>query len=314
MKTCSTTALILGLTALFCLPAVAQDSPLGMIVWQVQDRYRFLSGETFFTPHRMAGEAFAAIEAPQDEFGRKNIDGEWIGPIQFAERRLAAGAIRNGHDGWAAQAYTTSKDAFTCWDAGRRRVRDDCLKADGAAGSRLFPAQVTISASLDATAARVFAGKQCEWFLHTGADQDWRTVTQVDCVKSAQLTVPVNEQFSMLARVLDPASATGMLTQVSSVYQQVQGRLVAGFGDSFGSGEGNPDYPANYSRSVTLADTARPQPTTLPRWLDPACHRSVYSHQQRIAMQLAAENRSCGGELYRIRLFRCHNCQCDGVG
>jgi len=291
MKTCSTTALFLGLAALFCQPATAQDSPLGMIVWQVQDRYRFLSGETFFTPHRMAGEAFAALEAPRDEFGRKQIDGEWIGPIQFAERRLAAGAIKKGHDGWAAQAYATSKGAFTCWDAGRRRVRDDCLKADGAAGSRLFPARVTISASLDATAAQVFAGKQCEWFLHTGADQDWRTVTQVDCVKPAQLTVPVNEQFSMLARVLDPASATGMLTQVSSVYQQVQGRLVAGFGDSFGSGEGNPDYPANYSKSVTLADTARPQPTTLPRWLDPACHRSVYSHQQRIAMQLAAENR-----------------------
>lgn len=291
MKTCSTAVLVFGLAAAMCLPAQAQDAPLGKIVWQVQDRFRFFSDEAFFTPHLRASEAFNALEAPRDEFGRKKIGGEWVGPIQFAERKLAASAIKNGHDGWAAQAYTTSKQAFTCWDSGRRRVRGGCLKTDEAEGSRLFPGKVTISASLDSTAAQVFAGKQCEWFIHTGTDKDWRTVTQADCAGPAQLTAPVNEQFSMLARVLDPASANGMLTQVTAVYQQIEGRLVVGFGDSYGSGEGNPDYPANYSKSVTLADTARPKPSTLPRWLDPACHRSVYSHQQRIAMQLAAENR-----------------------
>lgn len=282
--------MVFGLAALSCMPAIAQDAPSGKIVWQVQDRFRFFSDQTFFAPHLKANEAFAALDAPHDEFGRRKIDGEWLGPIQFAERRLAGIAIKNGHDGWAAQAYTASKAAFTCWNSGRRRVSADCLKTDEVNGSRLFPAQVTLSASLDSTAAQVFAGKQCEWLIHTGADQDWRIVTQVDCAKAAQLNAPVNAQFSMLARVLDPASASGVLTQVSSVYQQVQGRLIAGFGDSYGSGEGNPDYPANYSRSITLADTARPKPTTLPRWLDPACHRSVYSHQQRIAMQLAAES------------------------
>ena len=262
MKTCSTAALAFGLAAAMCLPAQAQDAPLGKIVWQVQDRFRFLSDEAFFTPHLRASEAFNALEAPRDEFGRKKIGGEWVGPIQFAERQLAASAVKNGHDGWAAQAYTTSKEAFTCWDSGRRRVRGECLKSDGPAGSRLFPAQVTISASLDSTAAEVFAGKQCEWFIHTGTDKDWRTVTQADCAGPAQLTAPVNEQFSMLARVLDPASANGMLTQVTGVYQQVEGRLVVGFGDSYGSGEGNPDYPANYSKSVSY--THLTLPTTSP--------------------------------------------------
>ncbi len=290
MKTMLTAFTVLGLAVLGCTPAVAQDAPLGKIVWQVQDRFRFFSEQEFFAPHLQASEAFAALDAPRDEFGRKKIDGEWLGPIQFAERRLAGLAIKNGHDGWAAQAYTAGNETFTCWDTDRRRVSAACLKTDGDNGSRLFPAQVTLSASLDSTAAQVFAGKQCEWLVHTGADKDWRVVTQADCAKQAQLNAPVNAQFSMLARVLDPASASGVLTQVSSVYQQVQGRLVIGFGDSYGSGEGNPDYPAHYSRSITLADTARPKPTTLPRWLDPACHRSVYSHQQRIAMQLAAEN------------------------
>jgi hypothetical protein len=67
--------------------------------------------------------------------------------------------------------------------------------------------------------------------------------------------------------------------------------VIVGLGDSYASGEGNPDYPANYSKPKTLGGTHRPLPSSGPHWLDPACHRSVYSHQQRIAMQLAAENR-----------------------
>jgi len=290
MKTLAKSFLAIGLTTMLAASVHAQDSPIGGINWQVEDRFRFFSDEVFFTPHQKAAEIFAGIEAPRDEFGRKKIDGEWMGPVQFSERTLAASAIKDGHDGWAAQAYTSTKDAFTCWDSGLRRVRADCLKVDGDKGSRLFPAQVVITASLSGASLQVFAGKQCEWFIHTGADQDWRSVTQADCASAGKLIAPVNAQFSLLARVLDPASPNGVLTQVTAVYQEVQGRLVVGFGDSYGSGEGNPDYPANYLNSRTLADTLRPRPSTLPHWLDPACHRSVYSHQQRIAMQLAAEN------------------------
>ena len=120
----------------------------------------------------------------------------------------------------------------------------DCLKADGAAGSRLFPARVHHIGfarchrcpGLRRQAMRMVPAHRCG--TRTGAPSP-----RLTCVKPAQLTVPVNEQFSMLARVLDPASATGMLTQVSSVYQQVQGPPGRRVGDSFGSGEGNPDYP-----------------------------------------------------------------------
>jgi hypothetical protein len=105
------------------------------------------------------------------------------------------------------------------------------------------------------------------------------------------LSAPVNAPFSLLAQVLDPASAGGVMTQVTAVYQEVKGRVIVGLGDSYASGEGNPDYPANYSKPKTLGGTHRPLPASGPHWLDPACHRSVYSHQQRIAMQLAAENR-----------------------
>ena len=55
----------------------------------------------------------------------------------------------------------------------------------------------------------------------------------------------MNAQFSLLAQVLDPASPGGVMTQVTAVYQEVKARVILGLGDSYGSGEGNPDYPAN---------------------------------------------------------------------
>ena len=239
----------------------------------------------------LAARAFAAVDAPVDEFGRKKIlNGSWVGPVLFAERELARAAIKGGHDGWAAFAYTATKEPFTCWDSGLRRVRSECLESDGDNGSRMFPRQASISAALSGAGQAMFAGKQCAWFVHTGGDTDWRRVTEADCAGAATLTVPVNSQFSLLSQVLDPASAGGVMTQVTAVYQEVKSRVVVGLGDSYASGEGNPDYPANFSKGSTLADSLRPQPSSGPAWLDPACHRSVYSHQQRIAMQLAAEN------------------------
>ncbi len=271
--------------------AVAQDAPISGIDWQVQDRFRFFADAATFAPHQAAAEAFAALDAPADEFGRKRIGAEWVGPVLFAERQLAQVALEAGHDGWAARAWLDTDGTFTCWSPGYRRVRGSCVEDKGEAGSRLFPRQVRISARLGGMGAALFAGKQCAWFIHTGGDQDWRRVTDAGCAGAAALTAPVNQQFSLLAQVLDPASPGGVMTQVTAVYQEVKARVIIGLGDSYGSGEGNPDYPANYSKSRTVAGTLRPLPTSLPRWLDPACHRSVYSHQQRIAMQLAAENR-----------------------
>ena len=287
-------ALFTGLLSLCLLPAgpvLAQDAPIGGIAWQVEDRFRFFSEPSLFEPHQRAADAFAALEGQSDEFGRKKVAGEWMGPVLFAERALSRAAIEGGHDGWAAHAYTSMKDPFTCWDSGHRRIRSACLEEQGDAGSRLFPKQARISASLSGTGAALFAGKQCAWFVHTEADSDWRRVTEADCAGAAGLVAPVNAPFSLLAQVLDPASPNGVMTQVTAVYQEIRGRVIVGLGDSYASGEGNPDYPANYSKPKTLADTLRPQPSSGPSWLDPACHRSVYSHQQRIAMQLAAENR-----------------------
>ena len=93
---------------------------------------------------------------------------------------------------------------------------------------------------------------------------------------------------------------------------KVRDILVAGLGDSFGSGEGNPDVPVRFSRDRSIdygTATKYPEMAGYParvgawgqvgdagflkenaRWLDTACRRSLYGHQLRAALQLAIED------------------------
>ena len=88
--------------------------------------------------------------------------------------------------------------------------------------------------------------------------------------------------------------------------------FIVGMGDSFASGEGNPDVPVRFSPERTTdygigANNARltGYPARIgdwkkigdrrfidenARWQDQACHRSLYSHQLRAALQIAIED------------------------
>ncbi|GAJ96072.1 hypothetical protein RRH01S_16_00220 [Rhizobium rhizogenes NBRC 13257] len=94
----------------------------------------------------------------------------------------------------------------------------------------------------------------------------------------------------------------------------VKDLLIVGIGDSFASGEGNPDVPAKLDRvngvspyigvSATRANPSYPnliipsrekrtdgriKAGTAAKWLDDQCHRSIYSAQARTAIALAFE-------------------------
>ena len=100
--------------------------------------------------------------------------------------------------------------------------------------------------------------------------------------------------------------------EVASSDVKVSDLLIVGMGDSFASGEGNPDQPVRLSRERS-ADYGKSDDnqdlTGYParigdwrqigdkafisqnaRWQDQACHRSLYSHQARAALQLAIED------------------------
>lgn len=94
---------------------------------------------------------------------------------------------------------------------------------------------------------------------------------------------------------------------------KVRDIFVVGIGDSFASGEGNPDVPVRFSRerSVVYGNGKNGQHFNLgyptragnwkqvadkefmkgrAKWMGQSCHRSLYSHQMRAALQLALEN------------------------
>ncbi len=103
-------------------------------------------------------------------------------------------------------------------------------------------------------------------------------------------------------------------SQVAETAAAVTDLFIVGMGDSFASGEGNPDVPVRFSPERTtdygFGSGSNEAPLTgyparigdwkeigdrkfieeNARWQDQACHRSLYSHQLRAALQLAIED------------------------
>jgi hypothetical protein len=78
----------------------------------------------------------------------------------------------------------------------------------------------------------------------------------------------------------------------------VEHLVVVGLGDSYASGEGNPDIPSQWKARQAPVDTfewlqQEGKDSLLEseaKWLDPDCHRSFFSYQTFTALRLAAEN------------------------
>lgn len=77
----------------------------------------------------------------------------------------------------------------------------------------------------------------------------------------------------------------------------VKDTLLVGLGDSYASGEGNPDIPARFTEENDELDvwyemrhSPRKDRDSKVGWLDSRCHRSMYSYQFKTALQLSLDN------------------------
>lgn len=260
---------VCGLAAmLVVLPAEAGEPK---IMWRLENPFRFFTDPRHSETHR------ATYEALSEEERRA--------PILSAERALAE---RHGRDGWAAAMLDQ-----TCWDAADNRHR-----CSGQA-DYLKPRAHRVLALVEGVEE---TGIDCTWL--TAPSKGRGTAMTLPCDVPAKLDVPYPEGASIRVEVGGrPIAETRVV---------VEDALVVGLGDSFGSGEGNPDVPVRFSkeRSADYGDPVKePQLTGYParigewkrigdaafidgnpKWLDQACHRSLYSYQLRVALQLAIEN------------------------
>ena len=254
--------------------AMAEDAEFRPeISWRVENPFRFFADPADTQVHR------ATFLSLSDE--------ELETPVLSAERALSA----RHTDGWASIVL-----GRTCWHAEKNRH----ICPGGA--DYVNPKSHTIIADLKGIPDA--ASVDCTWLTTPkGPNAPRGQAVSSRCSVPVELEVP----YPNGARVSVEVGGR----EVAVTDAVVTDLFIVGMGDSFGSGEGNPDLPVRLSRerSATYGFGLSAELTGYParvggwrqvgderfvqenaRWLDQACHRSLYSHQLRAALQISLEN------------------------
>ncbi len=256
------------------MPVIAPEPITASISWRVANPFRF-----FLDPKDTDVHRATYVSLP---------DSARASPVLAAERALS----ENHPEGWAA---TMVDDV--CWDSQTNRHRCKSL-GDSYVKPTSHGVVFTLAGVEDASV-------NCLWLTAPGdgAKERGKSLRQ-KCSEEARFDIPY------------PGGATVTVEiggrEVARTEVKVKDILIGGIGDSFGSGEGNPDLPVRFSteRAVDYGNGKKDSRLLgLParvgawkrigdatfnaggaRWLDQACHRSLYSHQLRAALQLAVED------------------------
>ena len=256
-----------------CSAGAAKAVPA--IKWRVENPFRLFTDPADTEVHRATFRALSPEE-------RRT-------PVLSAER-----ALQGRHDdGWASTMFKK-----TCWNPATNR--HTCEAYDDYINPQKHKIIAEI-AGLDEA-----ANLTCTWLTAPKGGKELR---------GQSVSLPCNEPLSL--EVPYPGSV-GLKVEIGgrevlSTDAKVRDILVVAMGDSFASGEGNPDTPVRFSRERSAdygqAGESGADLTGYPartgdwkqigdkafiaenaHWMDQACHRSLYSHQLRAALQLAVED------------------------
>jgi hypothetical protein len=240
----------------------ASAEPASTIQWKVANPFPFIKDD----------EIVSQIKDVYDHLARS---GE---PSSLALER----ALQNNTQdrfGWFSR-IAQNDSAATCWDSKNIKFRsEDPLCTDYfTAKSHKIRIWVSNKESLQ--------GRECAWFA------DDIPIAKQNCDEEIIYSLPYGETRILTVQI------SGLLNSdppAEKVF--VDDKLVVGLGDSYASGEGNPDSPATIDLahgnpdSKLFSSTGLPTPTHLAgsraEWLDRRCHRSMYSYQFKTALQLA---------------------------
>ncbi len=319
MRAAPALALLLALA-----PPVAQAAPAAApaIEWRVYNPFRFFRHDSDFLRHRDAyfailaangGKAPAnAIEQAENRLNGPNCANEtdpdtcaatWRG--DFAKDRL----------GWAAKSLGEEATCYARAADGAYRYLATCNRDSGAGEGRtedyVAPTLHSVEVRLSAAMRAAHASDLCRW-RYAPAHGAPGTARAERCAG---------------AHIIEDVGAEGGTIEALAIDGKVIGRepivvkdwLVLGLGDSFASGEGNPDRPVTLAqfpnaafyggmdeglpiratpKTLKFDDAGNIQPfaarddyyAARAGWTSPDCHRSQYSYQFRVALQLAVEN------------------------
>ena len=234
-------------------------------------------------------------------------------PVLSMERRLSEQYPR----GWAEKIFRE-----TCWDGIRNRYRFCRGKGLNYINPKTHKVLVHLNGNFEST-------DRCEWIFSPGLKRARRgqIVRKTSlCGDEIRFKVPYPRGGRIVVQI-NGRQKMGDVIKVKDVF-------IVGIGDSFASGEGNPDDPVQFTdkRAADYGLDPAKQPMAgyparkggwkrlgdgpflreAARWESRACHRSLYSYQLRAALQLALEDPhravtfagfACSGSEITIGLF-----------
>jgi hypothetical protein len=258
------------------MPFIPPPVPTAVeIDWRVENPFRFFVDSKDTEVHRAT---YLALSPEQRA----------AAPVLAAEHALS----RRHESGWAETMYRK-----TCWAIGRNRhVCPD-------KGDYINPQRHQVVVTLKGMPEPDI---ECRWVTSElgglGERAGPESAVTRACGEPMLFAAPYPSGLAVRVEIGGVA--------VASTEIKVKDIFVVGIGDSFGSGEGNPDVPVRFSPERTVAygggsgdlggyparvgawkqvgDAAFVEGNA--RWLDQACHRSLYSHQLRAALALAVED------------------------
>lgn len=143
---------------------------------------------------------------------------------------------------------------------------------------------------------------ECQWIVD-GKDNG-QIVAYQPCKDTLYVNVPIDKKIDVSAGVV----ARGLFPKILNLSTTftVDGKVILALGDSYVSGEGNPDQPALHKAEydeIPKSDSgynwflSRPDgkdfkesPDEGPIWLDRTCHRSLLSNQFKVALRYAVDH------------------------
>ena len=203
---------------------------------------------------------------------------------------FATWALANRHEswqGWHARRWVESGHALispyaealasghpTHWDPARAQHRDTVLR---------FVRQENAPSTTVPIRLSTPEAQPCTWQV-AGHRQ-----TVPDCARGFHTRLPLRGA-AVTVLLQDGREATAWL--------QPEHKIILALGDSYGSGQGNPDRPATWRRGLTPGDstvawlTRRGNLTRQGRaqWLDEDCARSFFSFQSLTALGIASRD------------------------
>lgn len=290
--------IIFGICLLAPQFAMAQEA----IEWRVIDRYRLFEAKT----QEIAIKPYNEI-SPSDKFLEqlevlsKNENNQ--GKIYQNVKEFLLKPIDNDFDGKTSQIFEE-----THWQATALNEDNKPKNTRYYSPQYLYPENYFISANLNSK--YILKGDKCEWSL-----QDENALkNEFECIQKVILPIKSNNYDGSDPVILKLKQLRNQkIIEEFETRIEIKDKLIIALGDSYSSGEGNPDSPqkfgnndyetADFNKAVQdyfetgidpyerwWAKSKITSKITPAKWWDGMCHRSLFSQHSIASIIYAAKN------------------------